>query len=151
MGDRCYLSMSFRKKDEEAVNRIMTQLVCDNWYDEIENSTPHCVTVSVHEANYAYDDELEQLAKAGIAFTAYNAEGCNYPAGLTAAAEGERIQSRSDSDGFPYVTVNDDGSICQEELDVVHLYQRLKKQLDALIDEDIQQDFSWLKQANLPT
>ena len=145
MGDRCYVSMEISKCDWQKADELLAGMKSYQWYDVIDESAPHCITVEIHEANFGYYEEMGELMDAGIPFLAFNSEGGDYSAGLTASAAGQRIEVECNRDGDPCIGVKEDGEVIQCQLEEARRYLRLKKQLGLYLYKGEEQDFSWLE------
>jgi hypothetical protein len=91
MGDRCYMSVTCRRQDQQRFEELGFRL-------ELEQSTDAPIIEMVdEEANYAHDDEMPK----DIPYTAWNLAGTNYGDGKIAC----------DGKVFAYVSANVDGYV----------------------------------------
>lgn len=121
MGDRCWLCMTFRKEDENAI----VEDLGDPWYDELSNEGDSWREVCVNEANYALFDQRKALAKSGVCFLGFHGGGGEYGPALFASFDGEHADVPA-IDGVAAVRVDEDGTPNHQELrDVWRYYQLL--------------------------
>ena len=80
MGDRCYLELTLCRSDLSHFAPHIDSTPNEAWWDHLDEDADHPeeVTVSVHEANYAWYDERMNAAKAGIPFYGTHGEGGEY-------------------------------------------------------------------------
>jgi hypothetical protein len=57
------------------------------------------IAVVVHEANYAWDEELRTAAKRGLTFVGWHECGSEYPAGRFAGVDGKYAEVETDNGG----------------------------------------------------
>lgn len=83
MGDRCYLSLTFRKTDAKEVAEAFgfknEKELFTFGSAEIDDLTPNVVTVGFDEVNYGGQNELEDLASKNVLFEGWHGTGGSYP------------------------------------------------------------------------
>ena len=109
MGDRCYLSITIRKQDEEKFTEVLkkhgeVQDSGDDLFDEVADED-QTIRYTMFEANYGLTDEREQWAKE-MTFYGDHGAGGGYGPILFVAYNGELIEVDSDWSGNPMVPVN---------------------------------------------
>jgi len=145
MGDRCYVSIEFSKKDWDTANMILSEYYGKDWYDSLEESPLNSVQAELHNVSFGFFEGMEILTNAGIPFIGYNADGGDYAAAHTVSANKQMIEVITyRKDSSPAVDIQSDGTVNELSLTRAHLYQRLREQLEIYIYQDEEQDFSWL-------
>ena len=122
MGDRCNLSITFRKEDEERISAVWGS----DWYDEVLDEGETWKTVFIDEVNYGMTQDREKLAQAGICFVGEHGPGGTYPSYVFAAYEGEHADVHGHEEK-PFVTLKPDGSVNMDGLEEARLYLKLLK------------------------
>lgn len=120
MGDRCWLSITYRKADES----LFAEQLGENWYEEMSDEGDSWREVFVSEANYGFYGEREALAKAGVCFFGFHTAGGDYPAAVFAAFNGEDADV-SGFDGRPHVRLTKEGDPEIEDLARARKYLRI--------------------------
>jgi hypothetical protein len=93
MGDRCWLSVTVRKDEEE---RFLDMIAAD--YDE-RYEDERTVTLEFHQANYGLGQPLDNAAGANIEFYGEHGRGDQYGAS----------RFHSNGEGVAYLAVGEDG------------------------------------------
>ena len=107
MGDRCYLEITLRREDLPRFAPCVNARPEETWWDsEDEPGNKDLISVRVYEANYAWLDEREAAAEAGIAFFGNHGEGCQYAGCAFASLDGEQIEVYTDRDGLICVQID---------------------------------------------
>lgn len=101
MGDRCYLSVDVLRRDREKFIKIADEP------DEEDDSllSPAFDRIVYTDANFGLQSQLENAARAGLAFIAYNDAGDDYGPGAFLAFGGNFTQVDTDRDANPVVGV----------------------------------------------
>ena len=105
MGDRCYLRMKILAAELPKWNKIFSfrrsPQTLLGWVDEPKEipEGEAVVEVVAHEANYAWDSELKEAAKAGLTFSGWHGSGGEYPAGRFAGVDGKYDEVETSEDG----------------------------------------------------
>ena len=108
MGDRCHLEMTLRREDLPRFAPCVNASPDEKWWDdEDELDNKDLITVRVYEANYAWLDEREAAAEAGIAFFGTHGEGGEYAGCAFASLDGEQIEVYTDRDGLICVQIDE--------------------------------------------
>lgn len=117
MGDRCCLSMRFRKKDTTKVWRFFHEDPA-TFEKGLTDNGDGTVTLEEVEANYGCYQEREAIAAAGVVFDGSHGAGCEYGPALFCAFDGEchNVDSLQQSCD-PAVRVDlETGEICKSQL-----------------------------------
>ena len=141
MGDRCYLSMRFRKVD--------TPRVCE-FFDEdlatfergLTDNQDGTVTLEENEANYGYSDVRDCMAQAGIIFEGFHGAGDDYGEALFCSFDGVSYDADSIfQSGDPAVSVDrDTGEINEAQLNRVREFVEARKKALAYLAADQPQE-----------
>ena len=124
MGDRCYFSMTILEQDKAAVDRIMFGDSSLQPWPEEEDNGDGTITLAEHEANYAYRDQRQELAEAGIAFEGYHGPGGEYSEGVFACFNREQVEVAA-IEATPVAFVNTNGRIDKWSLKAARDYCRV--------------------------
>ena len=110
MGDRCYLEITLRRSDLDRFGKHLDAAPGAEWWDHLfeEEGSPGVVTVSVHEANYAWFDERAEAARAGIPFYGRHESGGEYGPYCFASWKGKMREAPLDHDGNLSIAVDED-------------------------------------------
>lgn len=110
MGDRCFLEISMRREDLSRFAEHVNAAPEEEWWDNLseEEDCPGVVTVSVHEANYAWYDERVEAAKAGIPFYGRHEAGGEYGPYCFVSWCGKMREAPLDHDGNLSIAVDED-------------------------------------------
>ena len=88
MGDRCYLTLRFRKADSKAFTKEFMYSP-EEWAEEVHLDENGIMEVSITEANYALYREFQNLAEAKIPFIVTHTAGDAYgPGEMVSDGEG---------------------------------------------------------------
>lgn len=105
MGDRCYLRMEILAAELPKWDKIFSygrspQGLLE-WVDDPKELDPHerVIQITVDEANYAWESELKEAAKAGLTFAGWHDAGGEYPAGRFAGVGGRYDEVETSNDG----------------------------------------------------
>ena len=85
MGDRCWLSITFRREDAEVVDMELDIGILTHDYDD----HPDWQEVRVEEANYGFYLDRERLADLGIVFFGRHGSGSEYGEAVFCSIDGE--------------------------------------------------------------
>ena len=108
MGDRCYLEMTLRRADLTRLAPHVDAPPDEKWWDEeAEEKDSGLVTVTVHEANYAWTDERREAAEAGIPFFGSHGEGGEYGPYAFASLDGDLLEVPLSHDGDMILAVDE--------------------------------------------
>ena len=138
MGDRCFLEMTLRREDLPKI----APLVCCNsngeWWDDLHDhdSNPDLVNASVYEANYAWLDERQEAAKAGIAFMGTHGEGGCYGPCAFAAVDGDMSEAPLNHDGYLIIAVDDDLKPVEGAEDCIRAYVNRRRAVERLFERE---------------
>jgi len=120
MGDRCWIEITFREKDEDKIKEIL-----GDFWDEVEVDNG-VVTAIAYEANYGLFDEREEFAKAGLTFYGNHGAGNNYGDIAFACHKGKHAEINADFNSGPVVAMNiETGEISKTNLDIFYNYRRV--------------------------
>lgn len=109
MGDWCYLEITMRKADLPKFALHLHEPPDKPWWDdEKKDNPPGLATVRVFEANYAWYDEREAAAKAGLPFYGKHGEGGEYGPYAFASSDGGMLETPLDRDGELTMAVDED-------------------------------------------
>ncbi len=110
MGDRCYLELTQRKADLPRFAPFVDAKPEEEWWDYQDDidGHPDLVTCCVYEANYAWYDERQAAAKAGIPFYGTHGDGGEYGPYAFAALDGEMLEAPLSHDGYLILALDDD-------------------------------------------
>lgn len=122
MGDRCYMEIVCRPEDIP----VFRAEIGDHFPDETVNDDPP--TVIVHEANYAYAEELRRVAEKGVPFLGWHDGGGSYGPERFAATGGKIDYAVTDHNGRVVVPVGENGIIDHSEIAAVFRFMRIEKQ-----------------------
>lgn len=133
MGDRCYLAITLRNSDLNAFGKAAGFVDGEEWWDDVDDGDPGAafadgrlngspVTLIVEEANYAWLNELQDAAAAGIPFYGYHGSGSEYTHGVF-ASDGENYDDMNTTDtGLPYIEYDlETGEPVNEAADLEYL------------------------------
>ncbi len=109
MGDRCWLQMSFPRKDLPRFNEILENHVWEGCFWDEDSGDDEEVNAIIYEANYGWYDEIQALAKAGLSFTVSHGAGGEYGPCVYACYEGELVGCSADWEGNPVAPIHKDG------------------------------------------
>lgn len=126
MGDRCWLSMTFKTSDLPVFEEVLGK---GFWNERDENGDG--VTVHVCEANYGWYEERLKLAKRGITFWGSHGEGDEYGAATFVAHAGEYEEVEAIHDGSPVVRVEAPGIATKADMNGVRNYFALLLKAEA--------------------
>jgi len=143
MGDRCWLQISFPKKElpriTEALNKnwadrfkssttlnIAPDDYEDEWWDE-KSEDGDWVEAHVYEANYGWYGELHVLAEAGLTFTVSHGSGGEYGPCVYACYKGDLVECSADWNGCPVAAVGPDGVDEKELADCLRYHRLMSK------------------------
>ena len=108
MGDRCYLQMTLRRADLPRFAHCVHARPDETWWDdEDELDNKDLISVRIYEANYAWYDQREEAAAAGIPFFGAHGEGGEYAGCAFASLDGEQIEVYVDRDGMICVQIDE--------------------------------------------
>ena len=127
MGDRCWLNISFARKDLEKFTEVLKNEVYDGAFWDEENGTEEEVFAIIYEANYGWYDQLQSLAKERLTFAAEHGAGSDYGPCAYACYLGEMIDVSTDMDSTPTVSVSKNGINGAELSNVKKYYEILDK------------------------
>jgi hypothetical protein len=134
MGDRCSFSIEFPKKDLERFNRVLSaEMYNGQWWDEIDYDGS-IMRVQIYEANYAWYEQCETLAKAGCTFMADHSEGGDYGSGSYACYEGDLQIVETNRDGYPCVGWTKDGPV-KSDVEWMEKYFECVKKIEAYFEK----------------
>jgi hypothetical protein len=122
MGDRCYVSLTCRREDQELFEDIG---FCLGWDEKREGNSPF-IEMEAEQANYAAYDDLHVLAEQGVPFYGSHDQGGDYAAGIFASAGGE-IAWPDQVSGDPAVRIDEEGNPFAGDIDIAKQYYRLLK------------------------
>ena len=122
MGDRCYLTITFRKEDRK---KVIEQMEGFDEEDDSNNNTT--ITATMYEANYGMDTERTNLANENVAFHGSHGAGGEYTEAIFASC-GEEYADTYAMDGFPAVKVRE-GGVDQGDLEEAKKYYRVIKKV----------------------
>jgi hypothetical protein len=134
MGDRCSLSMTYRKSDEARYAGVLGQ----GWYDDVEDEGRTWRRIFAAEVNYGLSGERETLASQGLCFVGDHGAGCDYGAARFAAFGGEQAEV-AELGGEMIVPLDEDGDLQAKSMASVQRYLELLAQAReelGLPDED---------------
>ena len=130
MADRCYLSLTMRQSDIEAL-REFTPWPDDTcaWWDEREDSEDGSAEITVEEANYAWTEELTNAAEKGrIAFYGQHGPGGDYGGGMFASNGRRYIEVETSYNGGPVVEYGAGGKPTRSGLAALQTYLKVQRQ-----------------------
>lgn len=122
MGDRCYMTITFRKEDRKKVIEHMEE------FDEEDDSNKNTITGTMYEANYGMYTERQDLANDDIAFHGNHGAGGDYPEAVFASC-GKDYADTHAIDGFPAVRVREEGADASDMEEAKKYYRVIKKAL----------------------
>jgi len=128
MGDRCWVSMTFRKEDQKKFE--------EEFYFETLDEDNGVLDGQEFEVNYGGYDERERLSEVGLTFYGHHGAGGDYGECAFACYKGKQIEINADYDGNPVATVLPDGSIPQSEKKSAIKYWNIYKQAMRYIYEN---------------
>jgi len=131
MGDRCYLNMTFRRTDEERVRQAL-DTTC-GWTDR--TVTGDLIEIVEFEANYAWFDERERMARAGIAFFGQHGPGGEYGSYQFVSDGREMRELQTDGSGLHLVPVSCEKGRVQIEPEVLQAAEAFFRTWDAVTKE----------------
>jgi hypothetical protein len=118
MSDRCYAVVTCHVRDLEVFTDI-------GYNDESsDSSTNDVVSLRDPEANYGHCQELSELRD--IPFLHSHSAGGDYPACVAAHDGRNFVEVQANDNGDPVVTVHEDGTPDQEEIENVRKYYLVK-------------------------
>ena len=103
MGDRCWISITFRKEDQKKFE--------EEFYFETLDEDGNALIGQEFEINYAGFDRRERLAEVSLTFYGYHGAGGNYGECAFACYKGKHVEINADYDGIPVASVLPDGTI----------------------------------------
>lgn len=112
MGDRCYLSIYWKKSDTEKLlaTEVFAATTLESIFDEVEEEGEQMHGV-VFEANYGWWTELTELAKAGVVFHGWHDAGGTYGDGVFCSWDSEYFEAEALYDWTgPAVALDEDGN-----------------------------------------
>jgi len=122
MGDRCYLTITFRKEDREKVIEHM------EGFDEEDDSNNNTITATMYEANYGLYTEREALSGENVAFHGNHGAGGDYSEAVFASC-GDEYADTYAMDGFPVARVYEEGPDEGDVKEAKKYYRVIKKVL----------------------
>lgn len=131
MSDNCYLEITFRKKDQDALGRHLLGESGEFW-DDVHDEDDSWIKVGIWEANYSLFDQRMKAAKAGIPFYGYHAEGGNYGSMLFAAVDGEMFEI-FEANRFPCVRMGPRGKPMRGDVDQAVQYMEAERKCRKLV------------------
>jgi len=127
MGDRCWISFTFRKEDQKKVEE-------EFFFEDIyENG--NALTGQEFEVNYGGCEEQERLAQEGLTFYGHHGAGDNYGECAFACYKGKLVEINADYDGKPVASVLPDGTIPKVEKESAIEFWKIYKQAEEYIHE----------------
>jgi len=116
MGDRCYIEVEYRKKDEVQIRDIIG---CD--WEEVKNEDCGVVTGVYFEANCGMYDELQRMANDSIVFKGYHGSGGDYGAASFACFQGI-LAYQNTLDGTPVIAISENCVMNEVDLEAAKEY-----------------------------
>ena len=112
MGDRCYVSVTLRKRDLDRFG------AATGWFDywSLEGDDGDVVSVDMDEVNYGGDDDLDTAASLGIRFYGHHGAGCAYGPEWFLGDGTRRIAIPTDADGYAMVRYDPETGKPDDEL-----------------------------------
>jgi hypothetical protein len=108
MGDRCYLEITMRRIDLPKFAAFANARPDEKWWDnEDEADTPDLVLLKMYEVNYAWGEQREKAAAAGIPFFGMHDAGGDYGSYAFAACDGAMCETQLNHCGDLVVTVDE--------------------------------------------
>lgn len=126
MGDRCYLTITFRAKDRKDFEDTL-----GGFSDEVQSEEGEPITGSIEQANYGLTDERMELAKAGFPFVGSHTAGGDYPPFVFAAANGQMVECGSVDESYPSVDVYENEQPSEIQLATAREYWKLYREAKA--------------------
>ena len=108
MGDRCFMQIALRRSDLPRFAAHVGTAPAEEWWDQLSEDSEEIVTAEVYESNYAWFDQRQAAAEAGIPFHGIHGEGGNYGPYAFASWNGEHHEAALSHDGELIMTVNED-------------------------------------------
>jgi len=139
MGDRCYLSMWWKKSDTEKLLAASRGVfgACskpEDIFSDVEEDGEE-IHGSRDEANYGWFEQLTAMAKAGLVFHGWHGPGGEYGEKVFLGFNGEYIEVDSVRQE-PVVPVDDDGNPEVNPLAQVRHYVETMKKAQAYMKEE---------------
>ena len=125
MGDRTWVNITYAKADEKAV------LEAFGWSKDARrslNTEEHdgIATAYFYEVNWGGLNEMMDLAKKGVTFTAHAGAGGSYGESLNVGYRGEFMEA-SAHEGEPACLVRENGKADREGMEHIRTYIRLAR------------------------
>jgi hypothetical protein len=128
VGDRCYISIKFRRADLPIFEEILGKDV----FEELDGGAQ--IVVGSHaEANYGWTQELEELAQRNIPFSGFHGKGSEYSAEVFAACNGLFAEVFSDEQGDVMIYIDNTGKIHKRAKERVMEYYHILEMAEAAL------------------
>lgn len=124
MGDRCWLSLTMRQSDREALMPFLPWTIGD---EECEDNPDGTLDLTVDEANYAWTEELTKAAEEGhVPFYGCHGNGGCYGNGVFASDGKDFIEKGASDEGLPTVEFDLNGRPDTDSMDAMRRYILLR-------------------------
>lgn len=134
MSDRCYIQANLRKKDAVLWEQALGDKL--STFSKTESKEDKGVwSIFDGEADYAWQEELNNIAAAGGVFTGFHAQGDNYPAEEFAGVNGRVCYWEVANDGEHLVPINRNSTVSPERLRAHRKYMQYFRQAVKQIEE----------------
>ena len=120
MGDRCWISITFRKKDQKKIEE-------EFFFEELDEDNT-IFTGYECDVNYGGFDGRERLAEESLTFYGFHGAGVGYGERAFACYKGKQVEINADYDGNPVASVLPDGTIPKIERDDAIEFWKIYKQ-----------------------
>ena len=120
MGDRCWISITFRKKDQKKIEE-------EFFFEELDEDGS-AITGQSSGINYGGCEEQQRLAEESLTFYGFHGAGAGYGECAFACYKGKQVEINADYDGNPVASVLPDGTIPKIEKESAIEFWEIHKQ-----------------------
>jgi hypothetical protein len=118
------LAAAFVKEGLLEEGKPLTDLFSEEYDESLHDEM---VTGADFEAKYGWYEQLQNIAKTGIVFAGWNAEGGEYRPSEWCSWKGKYYEVMCATDTGPVVRVNENGNVDRRQLASVRRYQKAVK------------------------
>jgi len=140
MSDVCCLTIIFRKDELKKFNEVLKDQIHNETFWDNEYTGETEIVATIYEANYGWQNELQELTEAGLTFHGDHAEGGDYGSCTFASYGGEYQEVPTNRDACPVVAIGEDLQVAPSDLDDIKKYWELNRKAEKYIErqkEDI--------------